>query len=320
MAHAGVTSPRNLAVGSRGGRIESPGPVEQVAEWLLKEGIGVGFLTATAARPTATEFLPTVRIFAALSRAGFRRFATYRQATVAAAVTNSMFGFLRGYVLLAATASAGGQAAGYDARQLALFVWLGQGLIGVVGFWGWTDLADRIRTGAVVVDLSRPVHPVTAYLAADVGRAGHAVLTRLAVPIAVGAFFFDLYVPRRLSTYPLLVVSVLLAVLVSFACRYLVNATAFWLLDVRGPLIAWALASSVLSGLYFPIRFLPDWAAAVLWYATPFPSLLQIPLDIAVERGSNGLVGVQLGWVVALLALCVLVQRRAERRLVIQGG
>jgi ABC-2 type transport system permease protein len=260
-------------------------------------------------------------MLAALARSGFRRFATYRQATVASAVTNTMFGFLRAYVLLAA---AGAAAAGYDRAQLSLFVWLGQGLIGVVNLWGWTDLADRIRTGDVVVDLLRPVHPVVSYLAADLGRAGYAALTRMVVPLAVGAIFFELYVPRRAGTVPLFVVSVLFAVVVSFAGRYLVNAAAYWLLDIRGVLIPWALASTVLSGLYFPVRFLPDWLAAVLWYGTPFPSLLQTPIDIAVERTSYaaalGLVGVQIGWAVALLALCVAVQRRAERRLVVQGG
>jgi ABC-2 type transport system permease protein len=58
--------------------------------------------------------------------------------------------------------------------------------------------------------------------------------------------------------------------------------------------------------------------------ATPFPSVIQIPLDILVERGSPmvqlGLLGVQAGWAVALLALCWWVQRRGERKLVIQGG
>jgi ABC-2 type transport system permease protein len=312
--------------------------VQHVAQTLLKEGIGVGFLTATAARPTSPKFLPELRMLGALSRSGFRRFATYRQATVASAATNTVFGFLRAYVLLAAAsaanapsaasaggaASGGGGAGGYDRTQLALFVWLGQGLIGVVGFWGWTDLADRIRTGEVVVDLVRPLHPVAGYLAADLGRAAHAVLTRLLVPLAVGALFFDLYVPHRPGTYPLFAASVILAVLVSFAGRYLVNAAAFWLLDIRGLLAAWAVAGSVLSGLYFPMRFLPDWVAAVLWYATPFPSLLQTPIDIAVERtsysGLLGLVAVQVGWAAALLALCVATQRRAERRLVIQGG
>ncbi len=281
----------------------------------------MGLVTATAARPTSTNFLPRLAMLAALARSGFRRFATYRQATVASAVTNTVFGFLHAYVLLAA---AGTAAAGYDRAQLSLLVWLGQGLIGVVNFWGWTDLADRVRTGEIVVDLLRPVHPVAGYLAADLGRAGHAALTRLVVPLAVGAAFFELYVPRRAGTLPLFGVSVLFAVVVCFAGRYLVNATAFWLLDIRGVLIPWALASTVLSGLYFPVRFLPGWLVAALWYGTPFPSLLQTPIDIAVERTSYaaalGLVGVQIGWAAALLALCVAVQRRAERRLVVQGG
>jgi ABC-2 type transport system permease protein len=297
-----------------------------VQQGTLKEGIGVAFLTATAARRKSANFLPQLRILGALCRSGFRRFSTYRQATVASAVTNSVFGFLRLSVLLsvAAGTAGGAVAAGYDRAQLALYVWLGQGLIGVVGFWGWTDLADRIRSGAVVVDLLRPVHPVTSYLAADLGRAGYAALTRMVAPLAVGALFFDMYVPHRAGTVPLFVVSVVLAVLVSFGGRYLVNAAAYWLLDVRGVLIPWAIASSVLSGLYFPMRFLPGWATTALWYGTPFPSLLQTPIDIAVERtsypGLLALVAAQLGWAAGLLALCTVVQRRAERRLVIQGG
>jgi ABC-2 type transport system permease protein len=58
--------------------------------------------------------------------------------------------------------------------------------------------------------------------------------------------------------------------------------------------------------------------------ATPFPSVVQMPLDILVERGSLalrlGLLVVQAGWVAALLALCRWAQRRGERKLVIQGG
>jgi ABC-2 type transport system permease protein len=61
-----------------------------------------------------------------------------------------------------------------------------------------------------------------------------------------------------------------------------------------------------------------------LWVATPFPSLFQTPLDVLVERDPApvqlGLVGVQLVWTVGVLAGCRLVQRRAERRLVVQGG
>jgi ABC-2 type transport system permease protein len=261
--------------------------------------------------------------FNALISSGFRRYATYRQATVASAVTNTMFGFLRTYILLAVTVGTG-TAAGYTEPQLVSFVWLGQGLLGVVIIWGWTDLSDRIRTGDVVVDLIRPVHPIAAYLAADLGRAGHAMLTRFVVPVAVGALAFDLYVPERAASYAILPVSVLLAVVVSFGCRFLVNATAYWLLDIRGILLVWLVVSGVVTGLAFPLRFLPGWLADVLWYGTPFPSMLQTPLDIAVERvppsGQLGLVALQAAWAGGLLAACAYVQRRAERRLVIQGG
>jgi len=263
--------------------------------------------------------------FCALARSGFRRWSTYRQATIAGAFTNIVFGFLRCYVLLAvAAATAGGLPAGYDAAQLATYVWVGQGLISVVGMWGWTDLADRIRTGEVAADLLRPIPPVVTYLATDLGRFGHALLTRFVPPMVAGAIFFPLYVPQRAATVPLFVLATLLGCVVSFGGRFLVNATAYWLFDARGPIGLWTLASGVLAGLYFPLRLLPDWAAVLLYAATPFPSMLQIPADVLIERDGPalqaGLVVVQAVWAVLLLVACALVQRRAERRLVVQGG
>jgi ABC-2 type transport system permease protein len=270
-------------------------------------------------------FRASVVTFSALMGSGFRRYATYRQATVAGTFTNIVFGFIRCYVLLAVAAgTVGATAGGYDARQLATFVWVGQGLLNVVGIWGWTDLSDRIRTGDIVADLVRPVSPVSAYLAADLGRGGHALLTRVAPPVIVGALFFPLTTPSRWQTVPLFAVSVVLAVVGSFGCRYVVNATAYWLDDARGPLAFWTLGSGVLAGLYFPLRLLPDVLAVALWVATPFPSILQTPLDVLVERDPSalqaGLVALQAAWAGVLLSVCALVQRRAERRLVVQGG
>ncbi|MFJ8578576.1 ABC transporter permease [Micromonospora sp. NPDC093277] len=283
----------------------------------------MGSVTATVASPTDENVTRWFRTFSAIVASGFRRYATYRQATVAGAVTNSVFGLLRYYIFLAA-AGATGRVAGYDRAQLATFVWVGQGLLAVVLLWGWTELADRIRTGDVAADLLRPVDPVTSYLAADLGRAGFASLARLLPPVLVGLFFFDVYLPRRPGTLPLFAFSVLLAVVICFGCRYLVNTTAYWLQDVRGPMILWTLCAGVLTGLYFPLSFLPGWLETLLRYGTPFPSVLQIPLDVLVERDPAptqlALVGVQVGWAVALLALCRLVQRRAEQRLVVQGG
>jgi ABC-2 type transport system permease protein len=194
----------------------------------------------------------------------------------------------------------------------------------VVLLWGWNDLADRIRSGDVVMDLLRPQHPVRAYLAADLGRAAFAMVTRFAVPVAIGAICFDLYLPRRPATYLLGLLSIGLGVVVCFGCRYLVNAAGFWLLETRGVTTLWIFCSGLLTGLIFPLRFLSEPVATVLWLATPGPSILQAPLDVLTEReppaGQLILVGVQILWAAIMLGLCHLVQARAERRLVVQGG
>jgi len=226
--------------------------------------------------------------------------------------------------MLAVAVGSGGTAGGYDEKQLATYVWIGQALIATAGLWGDTLLADRIRTGEVVSDLLRPVPPVLSYLAGDLGRAGFAVLTRFSLPLLVGAIAFDLYAPHRLASYPMFAMAVLLATLTCFGCRYLVNSAAYWLLDARGPQLAWQLVSSALTGLYFPLSFLPGWLSGVLWVGTPFPSIIQAPVDILVERhspaGELGLLGLQACWAIVMLALATLVQRRAERKLVLQGG
>jgi len=285
----------------------------------------VGTNLATAGRLHDIRSLGQIRILAPLVRAGFRRYATYRQATIAASFTNSVFGFLRCFVILAAAAgAAAATVAGYDREQLATYCWLSQGLIGTVLLCGWTELSDRIRTGDVLSDLLRPVDTVMSYLAVDLGRAGHAALTRFVIPLAVGAIFFDLYIPRQAATYPLFAVSVLFGIVVSFGCRYLVNATGYWLLDTRGVNVLWTFCSVLLVGLSFPLHFLPGPLVIALWVATPLPSILQASLDVAVERGPAsvrlGLVAGQAAWAVVLLLICRYVQRRAERKLVIQGG
>lgn len=265
---------------------------------------------------------PTFRTGAALVRAGFLRYATYRQATYAGAVTNTFFGVAKLSILLTA-AGAGGTIAGYDRAALSTYTWISQGMIAVIVAFGGADLALRVRTGDVAVDLGRPVHPVLAWLAEDLGRAGQAALVRFLAPLVVGGLLFGLRVPEHAGTVPLFLLSAVLATVVAFGCRLLVNLAAFWLLDVRGVSTVYMVASNVLCGLIVPVAFFPGWLRAVA-YATPFPSMLQVPVDVAVERtaGTHAVAALagQLGWAVAVLAAGTLVLRRGTRRLVVQGG
>lgn len=267
--------------------------------------------------------LPSPRAAGALVSAGFRRYATYRQATLAGAVTNTFFGVVKLSILLAAASAAGGVVAGYDRAALSTYTWVAQGMIAVLVLFGSAELAQRVRTGDVAIDLGRPVHPVAAWLAEDIGRAGQACLVRFFGPLVIGGLIFGLRVPQHAATVPLFVLSAALGVVVSFGCRLLMNLTAFWLLDVRGVATLYMVSSNVLGGLIVPVAFFPGWLQAVA-YATPFPSMLQTPVDVVVERVSGvdllAALGVQVAWAATLVAAGVLVLRRGTRRLVVQGG
>lgn len=263
-----------------------------------------------------------MRTFFALARAGFLRWSTYRQATVAGTVTLTVFGFLKSYAYLAAIGTSP-HAAGYTSAQLLTLVWTGQAIGWTVGLSWFNELANRIRSGEVASDLLRPLDPLWAYLGPEIGRAGYSMLTFFLVPMILSAVVFDLYLPRNGFSYVLIFLSIGLAVVICFAGRYLTNLAAFWLLDIRGLNAAWGVCVVVFSGLAVPIAFFPDRAQILIW-ATPFPAILQAPMDIVVERGGVSrqlqLLSVQAGWVVVMLGLCSVVQRRAIRNLVVQGG
>ena len=204
---------------------------------------------------------------------------------------------------------AGGSAAGYSIEQLATYCWVCQALFGVVMMWGWTELGDRIRTGDVVVDLLRPDHPVASYLAMDLGRAGFALLTRFTVPILVGIASSTSTcragsAPTALRPLPALCRAGLLRLPLP------AQRVSYWLLDLRGVNVVWTFLSGVFTGLAFPLDFLPGWAAALLFFGTPLPSIMQAPVDVwssAVRPAAlAGTVAVQAGWSVgAALGLLV---------------
>ena len=142
-------------------------------------------------------------------------------------------------------------------------------------------------------------------------------------PLAVGALTTGLALPTSGWSYLLGAVSVVLGVVISFGIRFAVNLSAFWLLDVRGVLTLHTVVSNVLCGFIIPVAWFPPWLGAIA-AATPFPSMLQSPVDVLSGRITGleaaGVVAVQALWALAVLGAGRLVLSRATRRLVVQGG
>ena len=134
---------------------------------------------------------------------------------------------------------------------------------------------------------------------------------------------FDIRLPENPATWFWLALSLTLAVVVSFAYRFLYNLAAFWLLDYRGVGVIAITIALVFSGFIIPLPYFPDWLEAVA-RVLPFAAMVQIPVDVFLEKATGaeiaGALVLQALWAGILLGLARLALGAAIRQVVIQGG
>ena len=263
-----------------------------------------------------------LRLGIELARRGFGRYAAYPGATWAGVFTNTFFGFLIAYALLAVFEHRD-SVGSYDARDAVTYAWLAQGMLMTIYVWGWFEVALRVRSGDVATDLQRPVDFQAYWLAQDLGRAVYHALFRGVPPFVLGALVFDVLIPRDPVVWVAFTTSLVLAVVVSFAFRFLFNLAAFWLLDYRGAGILAMVASTFFSGQIVPLAFFPSWLETLAW-ALPFAAMVQAPIEVWLGHAHGiellGLLALQVIWMLALLGLGRAVFAAGLRKLVIQGG
>ena len=257
----------------------------------------------------------------------FHRYSAYRIGALSEAVTNTVFGFLRAYILIALWQARPGLG-GYDVNDAVMFCFLTQALIGPVQIFGGLELTERIRTGDVAIDLHRPVDLQGWWLADDLGRAVFAFIFRSIPPVLAGvaAFGLDLPAPARFAQFA---AAALLAVLVGFALRYAVALCAFWLHDDRGVQAIALVSAMFFSGMILPLVAFPGLLGTVARHL-PWAAVIQVPADVFLGKagylgldGTAGLLtayGFQAGWALVLLAAGRALTSAARRKLVIHGG
>ncbi|GGT97436.1 ABC transporter permease [Actinomadura citrea] len=252
---------------------------------------------------------------------GFRRHTAYPFGSLTESLTNTMFGFLRAYVLLAlwdVRPSLGG----YAAADAVTFCFVTQALIGPVQIFGGMELTERIRSGDVAIDLHRPAGLQGWWLAHDLGRAASSLVLRAGPPLLAGALVFPFRwpAPAHLAAFA---VAVVLATVVSFGLRYLVAMGMFWLHDDRGLSAVTLVMSLFFSGMILPLVVFPGRLGRIA-ELLPWAAQIQVPADVFLGRydgaGLAGALAFQAGWAAVLLGAGALVTRAARRRLVVHGG
>ncbi|HRQ38344.1 MAG TPA: ABC-2 family transporter protein [Chloroflexota bacterium] len=263
-----------------------------------------------------------MRLFWEFTNRSFQRHLTYRAAAMAGLVTNFFFGILRVSVLLAIL---GDQESieGYGRAELFTYMALTQAIIAYLSLFGWYDLINAVHSGEVATDLLKPMGFVNFWLARDVGRAAVALLLRGIVIMAAYSLFFDMVHPTSVAQATAVAVSLILALLISFGFRFLLNLSAFWSPNARGIGRFGFTISWFFSGFLMPLAFFPEWVQQIA-YLTPFPYCLNVIVEIYTGQVTGAALWqtliIQLLWVILLFSLAHLALRPAIKRLVILGG
>lgn len=218
-----------------------------------------------------------------------------------------------------AVLAAGANARDLDGGQIVAYAFVA-GAISATFVPTWaTEIVERIMSGDIVTDLYRPVDFQLWWLAKDAGSSAYRLFARGIPPVVVGSFVFDIALPTRLDVWIPFAVSIALAFLVIFAWKLLVSLSGFWLINPIGVIQLAAGLFTFGSGSLIPLAFMPSWLESVLRWL-PFASMLQLPIEVLLGRGIVDPLLRQAGWAIVLLALGRVVLRRAERKLVVQGG
>jgi ABC-2 type transport system permease protein len=173
------------------------------------------------------------------------------------------------------------------------------------------------------MNLIRPVDFQLAMIADAAGQSAfRAVLFTIPISVVL-AILFPLRPPPSLAAGLLFLVSAALSFFLVAGLNFLVGLLAIRSKSILGILRAKYLVFELLSGLLIPTTLFPEPLRTILLYS-PFPHINFTPATLYLGKATGfsaaGLLGLQAGWTVLLLAVGQWAWRRSRRRITIQGG
>lgn len=187
---------------------------------------------------------------------------------------------------------------------------------------GRDSVLQHMHFGTIIYWYLRPLPPQRYYALRAFGEQMYGLawaLTGYVVCLAAGV----VEPPKSPAVAGVFALSMLLGQLVLFYVMLLIDQLCFWTLRNGAAMLILIFAQNLLSGVYAPLWFFPDWFVTMSRFL-PFQATLSVPLSIYVGRIPLSDTGAQLAlqgaWVVALSLFTRFLWRRAARRVVAQGG
>ena len=195
----------------------------------------------------------------------------------------------------------------------------------LTGNWVAWQMSEEVRSGTMAMRLLRPIHPFYAYAASHAA----AIPFRSVIALPIAIVLLASSGASTLTTDPaqlaLIVPSLGLAWLLTFAFLFAIGALAFFLTQTMAIANLYFALFSLFSGYLMPLDLLDRYrpiAAIAGWL--PFRFMLSAPVEL-LTRSLDGaelasLLGGQAAWTAIVLAAALTVWRAGVRRFEAVGG
>ncbi len=186
---------------------------------------------------------------------------------------------------------------------------------------GTNEIDQDVRTGALAVQLIRPVSYPLYRLSLNLGERTIRCLLNALVGMAIVLILVG-PISLTVSGIGLFLLSLPLAFTLDFLGVFLIGMAAFWLEDTSGLLLIYRRATMILGGMLIPLQLFPETWQPIL-RILPFSSMIYGPAHLLIQPSFPELLGLllQQGIGIAVLGIvCALVFRVAVRRINGNGG
>jgi ABC-2 type transport system permease protein len=193
----------------------------------------------------------------------------------------------------------------------------------MTGAWVIWEVNFEIRQGTLAYRLLRPIHPLVAYAAENVG----AMPLRLAAVVPIAGLAVAATGGERLTRDPLLLALFPLALvgawLITFLAMAVIGALAFWVESSGALFEVWLGLFGVFSGYLVPLELFPRWLEQGARYL-PFRYMLGFTVEMVIGMTPRAAalreLATQWAFVLVLALAARLVWRAGLRRFAAFGG
>lgn len=249
--------------------------------------------------------------------------ATANRMTFVSTVLMSMIRVLVFYYLWMAVYTKSGGLKGYSWQEMKTYVFISFLVNTLLSFYAEMRISNDIRTGAISMDLLKPMDYQKARFSEAIGISMFEGIVTIITVSLISFLFFRISPPTSFINGVFFIVSFVVGFFNKFCISYITGLACFWTQSAVG--ISWTRSAitDILSGALIPLNLFPGLLRDIVM-VLPFKNIVYVPLSIYLGKleGMEMLyaVMVQVIWFIILWFLARILFERAVRKLTIHGG